>query len=490
MPVSIRQAIQAQVGQVRPRCATIIDVRQHPATGWRIVRYQVPDGNSTLQQVQQSGNVQGSLLGLAAVFEALPDWWKSISMPLLPMPADVVLTSTGGAILLPWVSAGVPRTSELFEEPARGAFLAPELFREGIPMDPARQQSPDLFALGAMLLGCFFQPSDSATAAEAVSRAAIGDACRWRSWRDTIPFWIDQIRLTDNIVAVGSQLASPRSAERLAIDRSQMSVWLRNCSERMEPLAAFREAAQDSTHRALELLENLRLENETYELLVEGAMLAWKEDIELKAMQLYERAIELEPSRPEAYRGQFEVIAYARDHPNQSLSIEYAQRYEFARYLDNCIRRDFEMLEKLGLADKESRELRMAQHELWRAHQYISTAQQNSAATDDLLQSAGQCLHNIERLVQRYTCDRNGKALAWKLRLRAVGCEARLHQTLLRRQESGEETYQRGLDEVKSCYNGIRDDVTRYQSQSGLRHEVQAANQHLTQLHQRLNQLN
>ena len=454
MPLKARHALRAEINASKAGFATLSDFWQESGTGWHIARYQSRHAQRTLREIQVAGEVRAGLAGVAAMLRALPTWWAAFPTAVLATPSDVLFTDQGEACLLPWADPGPLSIEHLYLEPDHVDYLAPELLRSSAASDPSQQEPIDRFAIGVALLECFFESDAYADPCEAIERAAVGHSARRANWRDSLPFWIEEVKQTENVIAVARQLAACRPADRMRFNLPELADWLLKCSEGMEPLAAFREAAVESKQRALQLLEKLRLEHESYDLLVEGAHLAWQVNSELKAMFLYERAIELDRSRPQAFQGQFDVIAFTRGHPHLPLSMEYANNVEFALQLDECIRRDFDQLEALAGHEARKRENAMAEHYLWRGKK-ISTF-----------------FETAKQFVREHVYDRQRQFLAWKLVLRLVYCEALLEQG--------------HSDQAIQIFDEILNDIQKYAGKPQLAAEVRRANEYAKALRPRL----
>jgi hypothetical protein len=113
---------------------------------------------------------------------------------------------------------------------------------------------------------------------------------------------------------------------------------------------------------AYRVLQEALLGGQSYELLVETAEIAGQAlDRSLEGVDLLERAIVLDPTRPRAYLVQFQMIASARH--SEQLSGLATTGGPLLERMDARIRRDFDVLPSQA---RRARELDMAEYLVWR----------------------------------------------------------------------------------------------------------------------------
>ena len=410
IPLKWKAELRSQVHQVAPAGVKSVRFWQDTPTGRYVLRYERRPGSLLLSEAIESGDVLSGLEGVAASLRAISGWWSQWQAPLLLMPSDIVLQPAGVALLLHAPRFRLPTVAELFEEPARSAFLAPELFLRESGADAAAGRAQDLYALGVSLLSCFFDAEGELEPAEALLRAATALAPQSSQWRDTLPFWIEKVEPTRRVIALGHGLAARSPAERLSLDLTTTAEYLSNCRRRMEPCTAVREARAHDPQQAFTLLEDLLLNDESYELLLEGADLAEYLGHDLQALRLYQRAIERAADRPEAYRRRFDLIAGVWSARSPTFRLLYEQDLEFSTRLDGDIRRDFDALDRLQPRWADEREMTLARHYL-RGGRKIWTRYQSA-----------------RDFIRARVHDSAGTRRAWKLELRLLECEVLLEQ--------------------------------------------------------------
>jgi len=145
---------------------------------------------------------------------------------------------------------------------------------------------------------------------------------------------------------------------------------------------------------ALELLTEILVTDESYELLVHAGELALLAARPLEAVDYYERAIALNPGRLEAYEGQFGLLTKARFHnPLEDL---YRCQGATSLQLDAKVWRDFQALPP---KKQEDCELEMARYLLWRC--------QLRLWHDDL--------DSVAAFIYKRLFDDAGRFLGWKV---------------------------------------------------------------------------
>jgi tetratricopeptide (TPR) repeat protein len=451
---ALRNELKAQIGRKYRGCIAPVQCKLQPETGWFFVRYEATEDHESFENILQSRDVVAALEGVAAVLRALPTWWQAIPPPIMPTPSDIVITDDGQALLLLRSDWRLPPIEELLAEPDRTPYLAPELFRSGLPTTLTRSKATDLHAAGVTLLRCFFKHAPYFDAADALLSAATGGASQWRSWRDNLPFWLDQLNLTDHVIGIGRQMTAFDPNDR-HFDLQEVANFISAYRLRMVPVTALRETKREGIRKAFELFKALLLESESYELLIEGGDLSSKLGNLSQAIYYYERAINLDPDRPDAYRRQFDLIASANQNPISSLSVQYRSNIDYATSLDRRIRRDFDQLVRVDVGSTEDRELSMARHYLWRGRE-ISTQ-----------------FHSAEEFVKRRIRDSAGKLMGWKLELRLVACEAAL--------EMG------NMEDADKIYRDVYQDIQKYRNRTQVDQQmIRRASEYAGRLYPRL----
>jgi hypothetical protein len=336
----------------------------HTDLGYFYVRYELEGIECTMTEVLASPDASLRLDFATRALRALPVWWQQLPRdhPLLPMPADIVYTSNGSPHLLSLPYWQLPGVEAIFAEPVRGLYLAPELVcaRRSITWE-----SVDRYALGVTLLQCFYHLPAVDDVEALLPRAANGTIFTPRKMRSKLPFWHERVEAAKQAMAIARRLVALNPGTREAVNLDI----LEQCSRRMDPLAAVAEKAIDRPDEAFLLVQDILLNQESYELLMMASELAWRRlNRPLEALDLYERAINLEAARPEAYDAQLQVIVAAGKLARLSQLV--ANNPAVGAQLDAKMWRDFQSLPPdLQLA----REHEVADYLLWR-QQYDAAA--------------------------------------------------------------------------------------------------------------------
>jgi hypothetical protein len=363
-PVQLRHAFGELVGRARrPGVAAVREAFQGVVgVDQFVVGYRVEGAGRSLAEVLAQPDPFARLDAMLQVLRAVPGWWEAVGPPLLPMPAEVVLTAAGPC-LLPVAGRRLPRASAALRVPVRASFLAPEFARMrcDLPWDDATWRKVDAFALGAALLRCFHDLPDPPDGAAALRLAAVGLLAEVEEDRCILPFWLRRVEAARYAVRLIRDLVAPE-AERRALAPEHLADLLDQCRRGMEPLAAIRHAiAFDTPLAAMQLLQDILFSQESYELLILGGQLANRLDWPMAAVDFYERAIAREPNRRDAYEAQFVLLASARDRPGL-LQDHYRADGATAAELETRLWRDFGALPP---DSQREHEVALARHLLW-----------------------------------------------------------------------------------------------------------------------------
>jgi hypothetical protein len=305
----------------------------------------------------------------ARALRALPSWWTILSSPLFLMPSEITYTNDCSPVLLALPSWPRPNIGAVFAEPQRGMYLAPELV---CARDGTSGERLDLYALGVSLLQCVYRIPPADEAGAILFRAASGTAFARSKLESSLPFWLEEFDVTRRAISIINRMVSPDPAARSVVDPESLAGHLEQFSKRMDPVAAAIEMRDQGRPRdAFALLENVLLMQESYDLLVVAGELAGEFlNRPLEAVEFFERAIARKPQYLEAYKGQFKVIARARDLPPLRDLIK--KNSVAARDMDSKIERDFQTLHAyfqsahVSNGSGQEAEEKMARYWIWR----------------------------------------------------------------------------------------------------------------------------
>jgi len=374
------------------------------------VEYEVSDARCSLTEALEQESSPSVLDHVVQVLRALPAWWARLGAPLFLMPADIVLNSEGEATLLPLPSWSRPTIGKLLVEPQRIRYIAPEYLRWTVPdQDPEAWQLSDLYAVAMMLVPAFFELTPSTNAAELLHAVVTGTSIDWEKPSARLPSWLGRVRATLDIGQVLQQLCATNPKERAFSSLKALTDLLELCHKRMQPEIAVKEARRSSTLAAFSLLQECLISHRSYELLLKGGELAAECKLLLEAIDFYERAMKIDPARPEAYEMQLRLITSARS-PEEPLHDYYRQYINIGTRLDQRLHWNFNYLAGISPTFGRDYELTIAKHYLWRGEQF--PVFYNHAAD----------------FIYPRLFDGNRKFLPWKFELNLAYCEALLGQ--------------------------------------------------------------
>jgi hypothetical protein len=289
----------------RAGIAPVVEAAHDVDSGFYFIRYEIA-GDTTLPEALASPDPRQRLVSCARTLGALPGWWRALGHAVLPMPADIVMGSDGTPHLLPWHAQHMPDPQTIFDCPARGIYLAPEIVRG---LSASASESADRYVTGVMLLQCFFRLAEG-SGDVVLLQAATGSLLARDRLASLLPSWMERLPATQEAVAVARRLVDPDADARGRLDPSALAAQLLECARQMDALTAVGSLrAAGRSRDALALLGDVLLAQETPELLVLAGTLA-EEDLgtPLQAIDFFERAIALDPVRRDASEGQLRAL--------------------------------------------------------------------------------------------------------------------------------------------------------------------------------------
>lgn len=293
---------------------------------WLVVAYESARPGKSLAEHIRGKDATLRMRSAVAALRALPEWWNTLELPILPLPADIVV-SDDGSIQLLWIPRPrLPDSNTAVANPERILHMPPELLRSAanVAWDIATWKAVDLYAIGVTLLGCYCQLPDVQRPVPLMQRAATGSLFQKLQARCDLPPWLERFSNHRNTVSGLHRLTSPVLKTRLEVDLGKLADRLERSLALFDPRSAvawLRDQAKPQ--EALDLLQELfpltaSLEIDTdlqYDLLcMAGELCARYLRRVLDALDYYERAIDLNGHRREAYREQLRVIASSPHH--------------------------------------------------------------------------------------------------------------------------------------------------------------------------------
>lgn len=226
---------------------------------------------------------------------------------LLPMPADIVfLDSVPHLLAIPcWGKLDV---EALFAEPQRSLYIAPEYIR-GCD-NQIWGSNIDIYAIGASICQCVYQLSATEYPERLLTRIATSTLLRPQSRRTRLPFWLEKVDICEELLADIRQTIHPDLRIRSSVDPARLANRLSLYIQNMKPEVLIESLiGSGRPEDALALLQNILFEQNSYDHLVKAAQIA--EDHlgrTLEAIDLLERAIDLEPKVLTAYDNQLKLL--------------------------------------------------------------------------------------------------------------------------------------------------------------------------------------
>jgi hypothetical protein len=353
VPAENRRAVQHWIDRLRhPGLAPIVAATQLPTGQGYLLRYGVRGVPTLLDLLALQPDPRDRLECAARLLEASQGWTEALGHGWLPMPVDIVFPAGDLPWLLPMPARWTPDVHEVFAEPSRAWYLAPELVRGR----PGLPEAADRYALGTVVLGCFAE-LPSADPGELLLRVASGTALAAEHTASSLPFWLGRQDAAGRLRNAVHELLLPDPAARCQVDLTELADRLATLLPWTEPTRAIvRLQAAGRLPDAYLLLQDALLVAETYELLLLGARLAAELRRPLDAIDLLERAIGKDRDRPEAYEEQFRLLAAVEGVLGD---VARAARADVLEPLGDLLLRDFQ---HLPAEEQAATELLVAEH--------------------------------------------------------------------------------------------------------------------------------
>ena len=314
-PVARRQEIFDCVGGAQPGgVAPIADAAHGSADGnsFFYVRYDFAPVR-TLAEVLDSPDTLNRLTAAVALVKAFPAWSARMYNGLMPLPADIGFAVDGSPVLLGLPFWRWPDIGAVLSDPTRALYLPPELLRGA----QTTAEGLDLYVLGVTLHLCFHQPPASDRPEKVLARAANGTALAEPALLGDRPYWMSRVDAAKQVLAVARRLTDPDPARRHTAPLDQLSHRLTDWVAQLEPTAAVRHLIDfGRPTEAYSLVQDILLARPSYDLLLLAAEIASGYlRRPLEAIDLYDKAIALDPNPQAAYLGQFVAVRQSLEGP-------------------------------------------------------------------------------------------------------------------------------------------------------------------------------
>jgi tetratricopeptide (TPR) repeat protein len=336
-PLELRAEAASWKDQARrPGLAPVVQAAQDLERGFFFIQYETL-AERTLQDVLEHPNPAARLEAAARTADAAVGWLKVLGTGFLPMPADVVFAAGGSPVLLAVPTREMPPLDCVFAEPSRALYLAPEAL---CGRGDAQAEALDRYALGIALLRCFCR-IPAREPEELLRQVVNGTAFDTDSLESSLPMWLDSFAGIEPARAAVLGLVDRDPEVRAGLDLQRLAGVLAECSQSANPLrAVVATAVARGPAAALELVEAILPEDDSFELLAEAGHLAVQSGRTLEAIDFFERAIGRNPV-PELFESQLLAItALVRGESG----IAPAKRPSVLEKLDAILWRDFQRL--------------------------------------------------------------------------------------------------------------------------------------------------
>jgi tetratricopeptide (TPR) repeat protein len=362
VPLECRNKIQEWMNTATPAGLVRISEAQYlPVSDeFYLVCYQISAGSTTYADLLAIAAPQERLAGALRLVRQFETWHKVLGSPILPMPADIFFATDGSPLLLPFPLFNLPKIDAVFAEPERGLYLAPEVV---LGRSEKNGNALDIYAAGILIMQSFRKLPVPVDPTLVLTRAANGSLISLQPEMSMLPFWMERIRATKLALTIIRKMLAPDPAIRRELILEKEYQALESCIAGMDGYTAVKEMRQNNqSESAFALLQDVLIFQESYDLLLLGSQIVGS-DLQrpLAALNLLEKAIKLDPSRPEAYRAHLEFLIGAP--LNQQMVDLFRGNSSLADEFDASVDRD---VLTLGGTIKGALEENLAVYLVWR----------------------------------------------------------------------------------------------------------------------------
>lgn len=298
----------------RPRkvgIAPIIETGQTAVQGtfFFYIRYEIhPD--KTWADIIAYPDIAVRFEALIKILRAFPQWNKAIidspNEYFIPMPNDILFVE-GTPYLLAMPFWGAQDIEAVFAVTKRGKYLAPEYVRG------CREKfwgwTLNLYALGVSIWECFFTIPEAENLGQLLLSIANSTLLAPEHCKRRLPLWYDKVNVYQKMTTHIRSLINPDVKLRSGVDLLKLANQLEECRGQLDPetiITFLRASGKDE--EAFLLIQDMLLDRPTYKLLLIAGEMAVKFHNPLESIDLFEQAIALDRSQPEAYEAQFKVL--------------------------------------------------------------------------------------------------------------------------------------------------------------------------------------
>ena len=259
------------------------------------------------------------------ILNALSEWWKHPCAGMIPTPQDIVFVDEI-PFLLPLPFQGWPTLESLFQEPERIQYIAPEVLCSRHSL--ISPQNIDLYAVSVSILKCFNTIQSSQNADINLPKVANGTFLSEKCITSRLPFWMEQVDQIQKMRTLLFNGLAPDPRVRSIFDPTKIAQTLSGHLYYLKPVNAVTQLMdKNKPEHAFNLVQDILLEHNTYEMLLMGAQIASHPlNKIIEAISLFDQAIAKKIDNRRAYKGQLDLIlentiqvilSYFKDSKNQ-----------------------------------------------------------------------------------------------------------------------------------------------------------------------------
>jgi len=336
-----RATIHKEVEKPRRRLlAPIVEAEQRVIDGnvYYIIRYEISP-ETDWKKLSKTGNPEVVFSFAERICRTLPLWWKMLREGLLPTPSDIVFVKGDPYLLYIPEFLGYPGISSLFSNTTRILYLAPEILRSQDSI--IRGKNLDIYALGVILLECFYSHKMTKNPDILLQRAASGSLFEREKMDTRLPFWTENVDKIQSLEKLFRRSIDPEIKVRSRIDPDELADSIKDSLPHFNPLKSVDVLRRNGkADKAYSLIQDIFLSTTSSELLIQAGRLA-KDDLKrpLEAVRFFERAIQKSPNATEAFRNQLELLLDKT--VLAGLILQSETRHRLTEKLDDMIWRDF-----------------------------------------------------------------------------------------------------------------------------------------------------
>ena len=273
----------------------------------------------SLQTILTREPLRTRLECVARAVQSVAAWQRDTGPGLYLMPADMVFCGGEGPVLLPMPAWRPPAMAKVLRNFEWASYLPPEFFtHRQLPSTAPSGDAVDRFAIGMSILRCICDAPPSEPIEHRLLRAATGTLAATHLTFKRVASWQSNLSATRSILKLVDELTHPNVETRCSRSWPVVASLLDAAVGRFDARhAVIEERSRNSPESALQLVQEILLEEESPELNLLAGKLAAECQRILQAVDMLERAMGDGPVGDEARNAQFMLIVGARNAPSE-----------------------------------------------------------------------------------------------------------------------------------------------------------------------------